>query len=275
VKKNLGPGQLQKTPGHGQSHGIPLKKQFGQHFLRVQSIIDTMINAVPLNSKSSVFEIGCGDGFLTRSILQMPIERLWIFEIDPDWVAHVTATYPDKRMQVFLENILDVDFDRFKENAPWILLANLPYQVTFPILRKLKENRHLLQEGVIMVQEEVAQKVVATHGRGYGYPSIYFQHFFEWRLLTKVKPDAFYPPPKVDSRLLYFKPRPVLDEIPDEENFWIFIKRCFIQPRRTLKNNLQMFHYDISGISEEILALRGQQMNKLQLLDLWKQIIKA
>lgn len=265
---------MKKTLGHGQLHGIPLKKQFGQHFLRVQSVIDTMINAVSLSSSSSVFEIGCGDGFLTRSILQTQCARLWVFEIDPDWVAHVGATYPDNRMEIFLENILDVNFDRFQNHAPWILLANLPYQVTFPILRKLKENRELLQEGVIMVQEEVAQKVVASHGRSYGYPSLYFQHFFEWRLLSKVKPDAFYPPPKVDSRLLYFKPRPVLDEIPDEENFWVFIKRCFIQPRRTLKNNLQMFHYDITDISEEILALRGQQMSKVQLLDVWSRIIK-
>lgn len=154
--------------------GIPLKKQFGQHFLRQQSVVDAMIAKVDLNKNSSVFEIGCGDGFLTRSILSTEIARLWVFEIDAHWVDYVKKTFPDERMTVFQENILDVDFSRFQENKPWILLANLPYLITFPILHLLQRERALLQEGVIMIQEEVAQKLVKTSGKGYGYPSLFF-----------------------------------------------------------------------------------------------------
>ena len=87
------------------------------------------------------------------------------------------------------------------------MLANLPYQVTFPILHNFQKNRHLLKEGVIMIQEEVAEKILKTSGRGYGYPSLFFQRYFTWKKLDKVPPTAFFPPPKVDSRLLYFKPR--------------------------------------------------------------------
>lgn len=257
------------------AHGIMLKKQFGQHFLRNQAVIDHMLEQVTLTADSSVFEIGCGDGFLTKSILQTSLARLWVFEIDPEWATYVSKTYADPRMTMYKENILDVDFARFDQYKPWTLLANLPYQVTFPILHKLQQHRNILAEGVIMVQEEVAQKIVQVYGRGYGFPSLFFQHFFHWRLLDKVLPNSFYPPPKVDSRLIYFKPRQELDAIPLEPEFWKFIKRCFLRPRKTLKNNLQSYHYNLSLVSQEQLALRAQQLNKQDLLNLWNTILAA
>lgn len=254
------------------SQGIAIKKQFGQHFLRDQSIIQKIVSAVDLTPNTSVFEIGCGDGVLTGAILQEKIARLWVFEIDPDWVAHARKTFKDDRLTVYEEDILDVNFDRFKEHAPWTLLANLPYQITFPLLHMLQKNRALLAEGVIMVQEEVAQKVVKTSGRGYGFPSLFFQHFFEWKLMDKIAPTAFFPPPKVFSRLLYFKPRKDVQPIPNEENFWKFIKTCFKQPRRTLRNNLVSTHYPVDRISEETLALRSQQLDFDGFLKIWLSI---
>lgn len=257
-----------------ESHGIRIKKKFGQHFLRDQKVVEHMLDNVILNKDSSVFEIGCGDGFLTKEIVKHPFERYWIFEIDPQWAGFVRNAVKDKRLTVYEENILDLDFKRLEPYAPWTLLANLPYQITFPILHMLQKNRHLLKEGVIMIQEEVAQKIVKTSGRGYGFPSLFFQHYFEWKMLDKVPPGAFLPPPKVTSRLLYFKPRTKLKEIPDEAEFWKFIKLCFAQPRRTLKNNFAQTHFDISKISQETLALRSQQMNMDDFISLWKKIKK-
>lgn len=254
------------------SHGIAIKKQYGQHFLRDQSVVEHMIDQVKLTNESSVFEIGCGDGFLTQEIVKHPLARLWVFEIDPQWAGFVKNAIKDKRLAMFEENILDLDFSRLEPYAPWTLLANLPYQITFPILHLLQKNRHLLAEGVIMVQEEVAQKIVKTSGRGYGLPSLFFQHFFEWKLLNKVPPGAFLPPPKVYSRLLYFKPRKKLVEIPNEQEFWKFIKLCFLQPRRTLRNNLSSTHYDINLLSEETFKLRSQQMGMEDFLKIWKVI---
>lgn len=254
------------------SHGIEIKKRYGQHFLRDQRIIQRIVDTIDLRG-AAVFEIGCGDGALTRAIVEQPIERLWVFEIDPEWVTHVRATIADKRLIVHQENILDVDGRQvFNEHQPWVLLANLPYQVTFPILHFLQRNRALLREGVIMVQEEVAEKLLKTSGKGYGYPSLFFQRFFEWRKLDKVLPGAFMPPPKVTSRLLYFKPRAVVEEIPNEVEFWRFIKLCFHQPRRTLRNNLAQGHYSLDIISDEVLNLRAQQMGMKDLMALWLQV---
>lgn len=252
--------------------GIRLKKQFGQHFLRQQSVVDHMVEKVSITPETSIFEIGCGDGFLTRTILQTNCARLWIFEIDPDWAQYVTQTYPDKRLTMYCENILDVDWSRFDEYTPWTLLANLPYQVTFPILHMLQQHRRFLKEGVVMVQEEVAQKIVQKGGRGYGFVSVFFQYYFDWQLMDKIRPGAFYPPPKVDSRLLYFKPRTHAQELSAEDPFWKFVKACFKQPRRTLKNNLQQSHYDISCITEDELVQRAQQMSFDGLYQLWQRI---
>ena len=254
------------------SHGISLKKKYGQHFLRDQRVVEHMLENVSLDKASSVFEIGCGDGFLTKEIVKHPFARFWIFEIDPQWAGFVKNSVPDKRMTIFEDNILDVDFSRFEPDKPWTLLSNLPYQITFPILHLLQKNRHLLKEGVIMMQEEVAQKIMKKSGRGYGFPSLFFQHFFEWKMLQKIPPGAFLPPPKVHSRLLHFKPKQDSIPIMDEEKFWEFIKRCFAQPRRTMRNNLMTTHFDVAKLPEQILLLRAQQMSMEDFLKIWELI---
>lgn len=260
---------------HGFSHGIPLKKRYGQHFLRDESVTHKMVTHVMLDATTSVMEIGCGDGFLTRAIIQRPCARLWVFEIDHQWATYVRNAIPDKRLTMHEENILDLDFAaRLSEHQPWTLLANLPYQITFPILHKLQENRLLFREGIIMIQEEVAEKILKTSGRGYGFPSLYFQRFFEWKKLDKVLPGAFYPPPKVQSRLLYFKPKQELESIPNEVEFWKFVKLCFKQPRRTLRNNLLQSHYNLGALSDATLELRAQQMKMADLLAVWEKISK-
>jgi len=249
---------------------IRIKKKFGQHFLRDRNVTRSAISRVELDDKSSVFEIGCGDGFLTQEILKTDIARLWVFEIDPEWAEYTKEKLgQDSRLTIFTENVLDADFSRLEPYAPWTLLANLPYQVTFPILHLLQRNIHLLKEGVVMVQEEVAQKLVKTSGRGYGYPSLFFQYFFKLNLLLKVHPESFFPPPKVESRLVYLRPKKDVRPIPDEEKFWKFIKMCFRQPRRTLYNNLKQTHYDIAKVPEETVKLRAQQMNIDDFLRLW------
>jgi len=250
--------------------GIPLKKKYSQNFLKDTRYIDSMLSEVELMPTSSVFEIGGGSGVLTKVILQQQLARLWVFEIDPDWAAELKKI-KDDRLTVFEANFLDIDFSCFEPYKPWTLLANLPYQITFPILHLLQQHRDLLKEGVIMVQEEVAQKILKTGGRNYGFISLFFQWFFDWKLLDKVPPEAFYPKPKVFSRLLYFKPKKIVPKIELEQEFWQFIKVCFKQPRRTLRNNLSQTHYNMDVIKPEVLALRAQQLSMNDFLAIWRQ----
>lgn len=255
-------------------HGIAVKKKYGQHFLHDDTILQNICKAITLDQSTSVFEIGCGDGRLTKTILSYPVERLWVFEIDSDWAHYVRATYPDDRLTVFEENILQVALDeRLGGHAPWVLLANLPYNITFPILHQLQKNRALLRAGVIMVQHEVAVKLLKRRGRDYGPASLFFQHYFDMASLGVIPPEAFYPPPQVHSELLLLKPRTEAPEIVQEEGFWKFIGACFAHPRRTLRNNLAATVY-ASLLSDDMgTFLRAQDMAMADFLRLWHLFI--
>lgn len=259
-----------------QHKGKYLKRKFGQHFLRDTRFIHHMFKRVGLLESAgaveiNIFEIGGGAGVLTRSILAQPVTRLWVFEIDPDWATELKKI-TDARLTVFAQDFLHTDFTIFEQHKPWILLANLPYQITFPVLYLLQRYRSLLRDGVIMIQEEVAQKIVKTHGRGYGIHSLFLQYYFDWQLLDKVPPEAFYPPPQIFSRLVYFKPKQQVPVIENEEHFWHFVRACFAQPRRTLRNNLLAAQYDVQLFDQAILGMRAQQLVLSDFLQLWERI---
>ena len=144
------------------------KKAFGQHFLRKFSVVENMIRRVKVTPKTRVMEIGCGDGYLTKAILgQTRCKELFVFEIDPEWANIVQSKITDERLKMNIVNILDVDMTKLEPYKPWVMLANLPYQITFPIFYMIQKNKHLFNEGVVMIQEEVAQKIVAKSGKGY------------------------------------------------------------------------------------------------------------
>jgi 16S rRNA (adenine1518-N6/adenine1519-N6)-dimethyltransferase len=254
--------------------GVVLKKKYGQHFLQDPAYIQRMLSKVTLDQTSCVLEIGCGEGALTKEILKLPIKKVWVFEIDEQWidVTNKTCNY-DERLTIFHEDILQANLSKLQEEKTWILIANLPYNITFPILHVLHQYKNVISNGVIMIQEEVAQKIVKTSGRGYGYPSLFFQHYFHWKLMEKVPPTVFYPPPKVHSRFLSFQTRVDHPVIEQEDEFWKFIKMCFHQPRRTLRNNLMQSHYDLSKFSDELLQKRAQQLAMQDFLSMWKLLI--
>jgi len=263
---------------HDHDHDMPRKKKgLGQNFLRKQSVVDNMIAKVTITSETSVLEIGCGDGFLTKSILdQSKCKKLVCYEIDPDWVKYVSKKIKNSRLEIRLKNILESNFaQELSADKPWVILANLPYQITFPIIFLIQQNKDLFQEGVIMVQEEVAQKIVANRGKGYSPTSLLLQYNFDWTLMEKIEPGAFSPPPKVYSRLLHFRPKFDQQAIPHEEEFWRFLKCCFRSPRQTLRNNIKSTQYfTSSGWSDELLNMRAQQLLFDDFLKIWDQINK-
>ncbi len=249
--------------------GIELKKRYGQHFLKDRFYVDQMIKAVNLDQNISVVEVGCGEGILTGAILENFCKQLHVFEIDEQWASYVHKVYgSDTRLNIILDNVLDANWDLLEDQS-LVMLANLPYQITFPIFHKIKKYRHLFLEGVVMIQEEVAQKIVKKTGRDYGFSSLFFQHYFELKLLDKISPGAFYPPPSIYSRLLYFKPKQNITPILKEEEFWKFIKLCFAQPRRTLRNNLASTHFDLNLLDQALLLKRAQELAMKDFLSIW------
>ncbi len=259
------------SPKYPSSGGIPLQKKYGQYFLRDAQITTNMLDAVVIKD-ASVFEIGCGDGFLTKSILAQKPKRLFVFEIDPSWATHVSNTYANARLTMHVTDFLQVQPEMLSATSEWIVLSNLPYHMTFPILHKIKEFGDLVPSGVFMMQEEVAQKLIQSRGKGYGYVALFFQHYFDWKLLSKVAPSCFYPEPKVFSRLISFTRKKAVSEIPQEKEFWEFIRFCFAYPRRTLRNNLAQTHVPLETFSEAVLDLRSQQMSMADFLKLWEVV---
>lgn len=252
------------------------KKQHGQNFLRKQSVVDHMVQKVAIDEATPVLEIGPGAGFLTKTILaQTKCKLLNAYEIDQEWATVLTKTIKDPRFKVHVDNILDVDFTQFDASHKWVVLANLPYHVTFPILFKIQRHKELFSEGVVMVQEEVAQKIVSKGGRSLGVISFLLQHHFRWELMEKIEPAAFDPAPKVFSRLIHFVPRFDAPVIQNEEEFWKFVKASFHSPRQTLRNNLKPFHWDMTKLPAEMLALRAQQMGMPDFLAAWKLLISC
>lgn len=250
--------------------GIPVKKKaLGQNFLRKHSVVDNMINEVKITPETTVIEIGCGDGFLTQAILtQSKCKKLVCFEIDKEWASYVKARITDSRLDLRLENILDASFDTVESTAPLIMLANIPYQITFPILYMIQRSKERFADIILMVQEEVGQKLAASRGRSFSAVTMFFQHHFTIQLLEKIEPGAFVPPPKVFSRLVKLTPRQS-PFIPNEDLFWEMVKLCFRSPRQTLKNNLRTTHYDLTRLSEELLGKRSQQLTFEDFFAMW------
>lgn len=251
------------------------KKEFGQHFLSDFSVVERMIAAVDAKNKT-VLEIGCGDGFLTNGILNLSrCKKLITVEVDKEWFDVVSAKIKDARFSLLNEDILEFDFSKLQENSPLVLLANLPYNITIQIFTLLVKNKELFAEGVFMVQEEVAQKITAESKKDSCAISLFMQNHFELKLLEKIPPAAFRPPPKVTSRNVYFKPKKSLITEAEEALFWPFVRKCFHHPRQTLRNNLKQINVDLNRLKdfdETLLSSRPQHLSLENFYSLWQKL---
>jgi len=250
------------------------KKYLGQHFLRQQEIVDKMVNQVATAEKT-ILEIGCGDGFLTKTILaNSQCKKLISVEVDSAWAQEVATKITDPRLTVINADILTYPWDSLANEGGVVLLANLPYNITFPILHLLIKNRQHFTEGVFMVQEEVAQKITAQK-KGVSAITIFMQAYLELKLLDKVRPEAFVPPPKVFSRTVYFRPQPQeLVTTKDPEGFWKFVQLSFRHPRQTLRNNFKKAGFKVEGFAEltpELLEKRAQHLKLADFLKIWQE----
>lgn len=250
------------------------RQRLGQHFLRSQPVLDRIAGALEATPEDLVIEIGAGRGALTKVLLERGL-RVEAIELDAALVLHLRETWPPEttRLRVHEADVLKTSLDEW---GPVRIAGNLPYYITSPILRKLFTLGALMRSAVLLMQREVAERLVARPGsRDYGFLSALTQWHTAPELLFRVPPGAFHVPPKVESAVVRLKPAPdPLAIIPIEERagFESFIGWCFAQKRKTLRNNLRVH---VSGDfleSRPEAKLRAEQMSLEDLAALFRAI---
>jgi 16S rRNA (adenine1518-N6/adenine1519-N6)-dimethyltransferase len=212
-------------------------------------------------------EIGPGRGALTEKLLKRAA-RVIAIEVDPYLAGHLEQKFAgEPRLEVVRADVLETDLARW---GPAVIVGNLPYYITSPILEKTVRLR--FPRAVFLVQKEVAQRLAAQPGcRDYGFLTVQTALYAAVRLLFEVKPAAFHPPPKVDSAVVRLTPRPDVSS-PSSKAFLDFVSQCFRHKRKTIRNNLLGVYEKIAldGIRET--AKRAEQMSIEELLSLYEKL---
>jgi 16S rRNA (adenine1518-N6/adenine1519-N6)-dimethyltransferase len=220
------------------------RPKLGQHFLADSHYRRRIADALPLGGGGLVIEIGAGRGAMT-GLLAQRAGRVVAIELDRTLVELLQKKFEDEpRIEIVHGDILAVDLAailRRYQAEPCFVFGNLPYYITSPILDRLRTHRASIHAMALLVQREVADRIVAGPGsRDYGYLSVFVQLFSKPRLLFAVPPGAFSPPPKVHSALVEFPMDPRLPQLTEaaQNSLLDFVKRCFARKRKNILNNL-------------------------------------
>ena len=225
-------------------HGPRKKKSLGQHFLRDKHMIFKIADSIPAGPEDRVVEIGPGDGALTGQLIEK-YENLTAIEIDPVMVSHLRESLPD--LHIIKNDILKVDWDEIaaESNRPIHVIGNLPYFITSQILFSLLSYRSHLQTATLMMQKEVAERIVAEpRNKTYGILSVQSQLMCSPEILFDVPPDVFSPPPNVMSsviQLTFDKP----DLSCSDDHLKTVVRMAFNQRRKKLSNALKRLDTDL------------------------------
>ena len=227
--------------------GLRAKKKYGQNFLTDESILDGIVEAAGVTKKDAVLEIGPGTGNLTERLCEAA-DRVLAIEIDSDMAAILDKRlYDIDNLTVEVGDILEIDPRKIADFAgedPLKVVANLPYYITTPILMYLIESElwQHIDSITVMVQREVAQRLISDCGcKDYGAITVAVQYRCEVSIALEVPPEAFIPPPGVDSAVVVLKKRgtpPVALDSAGESRFFKVVKAAFAMRRKTLTNAL-------------------------------------
>ena len=217
------------------------KKSLGQHFLHDRSVVERIILALDPRPGDRVVEIGPGQGALTFPLLDRH-GRLTAIEFDRDLLAPLTVrARAHGELELVHADVLDVDFTALAGGTPLRLVGNLPYNLSSPILFHALDHAAVVRDMHFMLQKEVVDRMAAGPGsKVYGRLGVMLQAWCEVTALFDVGPDAFRPPPKVDSAVVRLVPRdPASVGIDVPARFAAVVRAAFGQRRKTLRNALQ------------------------------------
>lgn len=225
-------------------NNVSVKKQYGQNFLLDENVLNNIITNAKINKDSFVIEIGPGLGFLTN-YLSKNANNVLCYEIDSEMVEVIKSRNfenVDIEFKDFLKANINEDIKKYnKNNLEVVLVANLPYYITTPILLKILEETSCVNRMVVMMQKEVALRICGKPStKDYNSLSVLIQYFTNPKYLFTVKPGSFYPEPGVDSAVIEIKYKDEIDSVATDLNYFLkFNRNIFAQRRKTLMNNLQ------------------------------------
>lgn len=229
------------------------RKQFGQHWLRSESVLHEILEAAAVTRSDRILEIGPGTGVLTRWLLSLASAVVAV-EIDWDLCRKLSNQFAQENHFVLLQgDILALDLatelaqrqDEYPFALPNKVVANIPYYITGPILEKLLgniavPNPHPYAAIVLLVQREVADRLYAKPGsRAFGALSVRVQYLAECERICLVPPSAFHPPPKVESAVVRLVPRQQLPPVANPRLLEQLLTQGFSSKRKMLRNNLK------------------------------------
>jgi 16S rRNA (adenine1518-N6/adenine1519-N6)-dimethyltransferase len=248
---------------------IILKKSLGQNFLKNDILAEKITSHLKTSQSSSILEIGCGNGALTKHIVNIPFKEFHIVELD-NYFANEAVNKYQKKDKIFVYNKDFLKFE-FAKDKIWSIIGNIPYNITYQIIEKLIENNEIIDQAVLMMQEEVAQKLHKIEGKGYGPISVLTQSFFNIELLERVDRKEFIPEPKVTSRIIKLLPNNSYKKIINLINFKKILAILFKQPRKKIKNNIVGTILE-NKIKDIFLDKRAQELNFEDFIEISKLI---
>jgi 16S rRNA (adenine1518-N6/adenine1519-N6)-dimethyltransferase len=222
-------------------HGIRPSRRRGQHFLADPNTARRIVRLAGVGAGDRVLEVGAGLGSLTLALLERDCSVLAL-ELDRKLASILEREVAhDGDVRVVAGDALTVDLGALLENGPWTCVSNLPYSVATPVVIRLLEDAPAVTGGLVMVQREVAERLVAVPGTpAYGAPSVRVAYDADANIVGMVPRAVFVPVPKVDSALVAFVRRdaPPVD-VPSRERLFQLVRAGFAHRRKMLRRTLR------------------------------------
>ncbi len=220
------------------AHNMRPNKSFGQNFLIDRSILQQIVAAAEISPDDTILEVGAGTGVLTRELAQYA-RRVVAVELERDMLALLTQTIGKyANVELVARNLLFLDPVEVFGQQPYKLVANLPYYITAPTFRHFLESANPPRLLVVMVQLEVAQRIIADPG-DLSLLAISIQFYGQPRIVARVPARAFYPAPKVDSAIVCVEVNAQAPLLPAErDRFFRVVQAGFSEKRKQVHNAL-------------------------------------
>ncbi len=241
-------------------NGKILKKSLGQNFLFDKSTLDKIVSASVEDNATNIVEIGAGVGLLTDLLCQNA-RKVVTIEIDDTLSVLLKETVPHTNFALHLQDVLQVDFPKLAsthfDGERFNIVGNLPYYITTKILDRLMKYRSLFDRAVIMVQREVALRLLSEPGnKEYRATTLCTKALFEIEIVCNVAAHNFVPPPHIESTVVRLTPKTNIG-IPDERipAFLAFVERAFLARRKQLKGIAKSLDTTAEKISQTLDTL--------------------